>query len=85
MKILLLSVFIFFGIASMNAQIAVTYTKVDLTSSKTYKTPTITKKVSSKKISCSLKRTVKIIPEEKKVVANIRRNRKKIQEEDIPF
>jgi len=90
MKILLLSVFLFFGLTSMNAQIAVTFTKVDFTG-KAYKTPKSTKKVSSKKVHSSLKRTVKVIAEEKKILpkkdlTNKKRNKKKnILDDDIPF
>jgi len=85
MKILLISVFMLFGLVSMNAQIAVTYTRTE-SFAVTRKAP-IVKKKSSEKMHSSLKRTVKVIREEKEVdtkatVIYSKRSQKKFSEEE---
>jgi len=67
MKILFFSAFMMLGLASINAQVATTSTKSELVPTKKYPKTTTVKKQDYKKRH-SLKRTVKIICEEKEIV-----------------
>jgi len=68
MKILFFSAFMVLGLASMNAQIAATSLKNELAPTKKYvKATTTVKKKEYKKKYASLKRTVKVICEEKEI------------------
>lgn len=91
MKILLLFTFLLFGVASMNAQMIVTYKKVNALT-ETRVAPTVVKKTSPKKMHSSIKRIVKIIPKEEKTITKktatySTKSKKRLVavEEDVPF
>lgn len=68
MKSLFITAFLMLGLASMNAQISATSTKKELVPTKRINKEVVTKKEETKRIYSSIKRTVKIIREEKEVV-----------------
>lgn len=90
MKVLLFVSCLFFFISySINAQITVTHSKATKLT-KSHKAPSLYKNKDSKKIVSSLKRTVKIIPEEKKPPIkkknrSSKRKSKALNDDDIPF
>jgi len=67
MKILFFSAFMVLGLASINAQVASASVKSELVPTKKYAKTTTVKKKDYKKKYSSLKRTVKIICEEKEL------------------
>lgn len=90
MKVLLfVSCLFFFLHSSLNAQITVTHSKATKLT-KSHKAPSLSKNSNSKKIISSLKRTVKIIPDEKKSTTekknrSSKRKSNAINDDDIPF